>query len=225
MRLDLYANVNTKEILDAIGIDENKIPRMRGVGIEDGKIIIHTRTGGGNRESYDTIEDYVGGDYGIDISISEYRNALTDFSDYRWHIPTEISEKAKNSWDVPYEALYRFPETDEEWEEKEKEIKQFIIDLEEQKKEVLLTGAYTNEYLTKNKYYISDEDDDWDSTYANFWFKIPTEFTEKLEKMEDKVAKAALGNAKDVIEARLGGDKKAQKRIIKRVEDALEEQS
>ena len=53
MRLDLHKNVDSKQILEAIGIKEEDIPRLRGVGIDDGKIIIHTRTGGGNRDDYE----------------------------------------------------------------------------------------------------------------------------------------------------------------------------
>ena len=101
MRLDLHKNVDSKQILEAIGIKEEDIPRLRGVGIDDGKIIIHTRTGGGNRDDY---------------------------------------EKENNA-------------------------------------------------LAKNKYYLSDEDDSFDCTYANFWYKIPEKLTEELLKLEDKEKK------------------------------------
>lgn len=111
MRLDLYKNVDTKEILSAIGIKEEDIPRLRGVGIDDGKILIHTRTGGGNREYY---ED-------------------------------------------------------------------------------------GNNYLSSNEFFLFDEDDSFDCTYANFWFRIPDEFKEKLEAMEDKEKKAILGDVPTAI--------------------------
>jgi len=120
MRLDLYKNVDSKKILKAIGIKEEDIPRLRGVGIDNGKILIHTRTGGGNREYY-----------------------------------------------------------------------------EEQ-----------NNKLTQNQYYISNEDDDFDCTYANFWYKIPEKLTKSLLKLEDKKAKAILGDAVVAI-GLIFGDKKA----------------
>jgi len=119
MRLDLYKNVNSEQILKAIGIKEEDIPRLRGVGIDDGKILIHTRTGGGNREGY-----------------------------------------------------------------------------EEQ-----------NNELTQNKYYISDEDDDFDCTYANFWFRIPEELTDELLKLENKEAKAIYGDAPTAIGLMFGDQK------------------
>ena len=83
MRLDLYANPDIDTILASIGLKKEQIERFRGAGIQEGEIIIHTRTGGGNRE------------------------------------------------------------------------------------------AYPNKILTQNKYYLRDADDDFDSTYADYFFKIP----------------------------------------------------
>ena len=119
MRLDLHKNVDSKQILEAIGIKEEDIPRLRGVGIDDGKIIIHTRTGGGNRDDY---------------------------------------EKENNA-------------------------------------------------LAKNKYYLSDEDDSFDCTYANFWYKIPEKLTEELLKLEDKEKKAIYGDAETAIRIMFGNKK------------------
>lgn len=45
-------NPNTKEILAALGLEECQVERFRDCFIEDGKIVIFTRTGGGNREDY-----------------------------------------------------------------------------------------------------------------------------------------------------------------------------
>lgn len=224
MRLDIYDNPSTTDILAAIGLDESKIPRIRGVGIEDGKILIHTRTGGGNRESYGDIESYIKGDYGIDSSINDIHNSLKTFEGYCWHIYIEYdidtNDRYKPASSVPYEATYRYPETEDEWSSKEAEIRNTLTKIETQKAEVLATGAYTNEYLTRNKYYILDEDDDFDSTYANFWFMIPQEHVDKLLPLEDPVRRAALGNAKDYIEAVFGDDSAAKQRIINRINDA-----
>jgi len=130
MRLDIYKNVDTKKILDAIGIKEEEIPRLRGVGIDNEKILIHTRTGGGNRDDY----------------------------------------------------------------------------------------VEQNDALTKNKYYLSDEDDDYDCTYANFWFSIPEELTNELMKLENKEAKAIYGDAPTAI-GLMFGDKKAIAQAKKNSED------
>lgn len=169
-------------ILAALGIDGDKIPRERAVYIGENGPIIHTRTGGGNRESYDTAEDFIEGSYGLDELIHNATKALTDYEDYRWQIPvlTESDfDDYTEWWKVPYEAQYRFPESDEEWAEKEADIKESIEGLEKQKAEVLATNAYTNDYL-RNEYYLSDEDDEFDCTYADFFYKYPEGLKEKL---------------------------------------------
>lgn len=108
MRLDLYHNPNKEDVLKAIGLKEEDIERFRGAGVEDGQIIIHCRTGGGNRENY------------------------------------------------------------------------------------------PNEILTSNPYYLRDEDDDFDCTYASYYFSIPEEHQE-IEKTENKEAKAIYGDAPTAI--------------------------
>lgn len=85
MRLDAYANPDNETILAALGLKKDEVPRFRGAMIEDGKVLIHTRSGGGNRD---------------------------------W-----LAEK--------------------------------------------------NALLAANEYYIEDADDEFDCTYANFWFRIP----------------------------------------------------
>lgn len=40
---------------------------------------------------------------------------------------------------------------------------------------------YSNSGLTKNAFYLYDEDDDFDSTYANFYFRFPDEYAEDLK--------------------------------------------
>jgi hypothetical protein len=40
-----------------------------------------------------------------------------------------------------------------------------------------------NEKLQANEYYISDEDDDFDCTYANFYFNIPEELKQEASKL------------------------------------------
>jgi hypothetical protein len=78
-------NSNTELILAMIGLKECDIERFRDCGVDEEKIYIYTRTGGGNRDDY------------------------------------------------------------------------------------------PNEILTSNEYYIEDEDDDFDSTYATYYFYIPPE--------------------------------------------------
>jgi len=133
MRLDLYQNVNKEIALKAIGINIEDIERFRGAGVQDGEIIIHARTGGGNRENY------------------------------------------------------------------------------------------PNEILTSNPYYLRDEDDGFDCTYADYYFSIPEELKDEVEKTEDKEAKAVLGDAKVAIGINFG-DKDAIKTAKKRLDKVRKEQ-
>lgn len=45
-------NPDTKEILALLGLEESQIERFRDCFVENDKILIFTRTGGGNREYY-----------------------------------------------------------------------------------------------------------------------------------------------------------------------------
>lgn len=186
MRLEAYwHNKNFPDarstILAALGIDGDKIPRERAVYIGEDGPIIHTRTGGGNREQYDTPESFIEGDYGLDNTIAETTQALTDYEDWRWKTDLFPDDKYENTWSIPYEVRYKYPETEAEWQEKELEIRSRIKELEEQKVEVLETHAYTNDYL-RNDYYLRDEDDDFDQTYADFFYRWPDGLKAKLIK-------------------------------------------
>jgi len=88
------------------------------VYVEDGKIVIYTRTGGGNRDYYEneeTCRDY----------FPEYFDGENDPS---------------GPW---------------------------------------------NDDLRAIPGYVRDQDDDFDSTYAHFYFDVPAEFADAVKKIED----------------------------------------
>jgi len=89
-------------LLKMLGIEREKIPRYRDCMILDGKIVIHTRTGGGNREYYDSPN----------------------------------TENVDGPW---------------------------------------------NTTMYENPYFLYDADDDFDCTYANFYFKFPEDYKDDLE--------------------------------------------
>ena len=89
-------------LLRILGIEYSEIPRFRDCFIDDGMIVIHTRTGGGNREYYDEPN----------------------------------SENREGPW---------------------------------------------NTTMYENPHFQRDEDDDFDRTYANFFFKFPDEYKDDLE--------------------------------------------
>jgi hypothetical protein len=95
-------------LLEMLGTDTDHIPRYRDCYLnEDGKIVIHTRTGGGNRESYES-----GGEY---------------------------------------------------WEE----------------------GQIDNDTIRAVPGFISDSDDDFDCTYADFVFEVPEAFKPQVELLKN----------------------------------------
>lgn len=88
MRLDLYHNPNKDDVLKAIGLKEEDIERFRGAGVQDGEIVIHARTGGGNREDYPnqilTSNPYYLRDYDDDFDCT--------YATYHFSIPEEHKE-------------------------------------------------------------------------------------------------------------------------------------
>lgn len=92
-------------LLKILQIDKKDIPRFRDCFISEGEIVIHTRTGGENRDYYDS--------------------------------PNE--ENIEGPW---------------------------------------------NCNLLDNEFYIRNEDDDFDSTYANFYFRFPEEYENDLRALE-----------------------------------------
>ena len=92
-------------LMKVLNIHPGEVPRFRDCFIQDGHIIIHTRTGGGNREYYGECND----------------------------------ENQDGPWNSDLEA---------------------------------------------HEFYVDDEDDDFDSTYANFKFSFPPDYAEDLKAME-----------------------------------------
>ncbi len=50
------ANPYTPLLLGILGISHKSVPRFRDTFLKDGEIVIYTRTGGGNRETYDAAD-------------------------------------------------------------------------------------------------------------------------------------------------------------------------
>ena len=109
-------------LLACLGLKANDVPRFRDCYIENGQIVIYTRTGGGNRDFYGSLKEC------------------------KENFPDHFNEDYPN---IP-------------------------------------TGPW-NDDLRKNKFYVEDEDDNFDCTYAYFRFRFPEEFAEDLKALSDKV--------------------------------------
>ncbi len=109
-------------LLKVLNFSTFDIPRFRDCFLKDGKIVIYTRTGGGNRDYYES----------KDSCEENYPEYFVHGSDHE--------ETPCGPW---------------------------------------------NSDLRASPYYISDEDDDFDATYAYFYFSIPDEFKEDLKSLEE----------------------------------------
>ena len=107
-------------LLEILGLSMNDIPRFRDCFLEGDNIVVHTRTGGGNRDYY------------------------------------ENEETCRENY-----PLY------------------FV------KEEEIPTGPW-NDDMRSNPFYLHDEDGDYDSTYANFYFRFPDEYAEDLKALAAK---------------------------------------
>jgi hypothetical protein len=106
-------------LLATLGLTLNDVPRFRDCYIDGEHIVIHTRTGGGNRDYYGSEED-----------------CRANYPEY-----FDGKEDPAGPW---------------------------------------------NSTLTENAYYLYDEDDDFDSTYANFHFKFPEELAVDLKALAER---------------------------------------
>lgn len=112
-------NSNAGMLLVVLGFKSTKeIPRFRDCYIDGDHIVIHTRTGGGNRDYYESEES-------CRENCPEYFNG---------------EDEPSGPW---------------------------------------------NEDLRKNPYFVRDQDDDFDATYADFYFRFPDEFAEDLKALAE----------------------------------------
>lgn len=105
-------------LLACLGTTRDRVPRFRDCFLDDGCIVIHTRTGGGNRDFYESEE--------------ECRSAYPEYF--------EGDDPPKGPWNVDLRALPGF---------------------------------------------LRDEDDDFDCTYADFYYAFPKEYEAELRALAE----------------------------------------
>lgn len=113
-------NAAAPVLLAMLGIDAHSVPRFRDCYLSDGKIAIHTRTGGGNRDYYEHLDRC------------------------RQNFPERFDGK-----DDP-------------------------------------SGPWNSD-LRKLPGFEYDEDDDFDSTYATFYYAVPEKFKHLVDKLPEGV--------------------------------------
>ena len=114
---------NTENLLAVLGVNPNDIPRFRSCYWNGSQIVIHTRTGGGNRDYYENEE-----------------SCRSNYPEY-----FEGDQQPTGPWN---DDLHLIP-------------------------------GYTH-----------DEDDDFDSTYADFFYTPPAEAQEALNQLPAEITPA-----------------------------------
>lgn len=109
-------NTNSADVLKALGLTSGDVPRFRDAYVSEEQLCVHTRTGGGNRDYYESLE----------VCMDNYPEYF-------------------EGDDKPNEP----------------------------------TGPW-NEDLRSHPWFIRDEDDGFDSTYATFYFQPPKEIVENI---------------------------------------------
>lgn len=93
-------NAHAPMLLSFLGVTVNDVPRFRDCYVEDGKIVIYTRTGGGNRDAYE-----LGGD-----DQQEY-NQDGPFNDDLRALPGFVRDE-DDDFDCTYAYFYYEPSED-----------------------------------------------------------------------------------------------------------------
>lgn len=105
-------------LLGMLGTEHGAVPRFRDCFLDGDSIVIHTRTGGGNREYYESAE-----------------SCRENYPEY-----FEEGKSPSGPWNDDLRGLPGF---------------------------------------------VRDEDDDFDTTYANFYFSVPKKFKAEIEVIRD----------------------------------------
>lgn len=168
----LFGNNPMSEIILAtLGLRTSDVGRFRDCFIDEDRIAVYTRNGGGNRNCWH--ED--GNWYASKECKHEERTEIVDET-----VEATSDEAAAHPEWIPlnifcgnkrtYKTGNKVPE------------KQYRC-LEPSSIECSCPGCTIQYRLRKHPLYITDRDDDFDSTYATIYFKFPSEFADDLKKL------------------------------------------
>lgn len=165
-------NKASDAILATLGLTRSDCGRFRDCFISEGRIAVYTRNGGGNRDCWHTD----GGWYANERCKHESRVATVPE-----HVEaTEEEFKQHPEWkplNVSFGAK-RLYETGRMVEER-----QFRC-LSPRSADCSCPGCTIQYRLRKHPNYITDRDDDFDSTYATIYFSFPETFRDELARLD-----------------------------------------
>lgn len=170
-------NQQSEVILACLGLTEGDCGRFRDCYVDDDQIVIHTRNGGGNRECWHSESPECG---------SEGCKHHTREVEVNERVEATEEEIKVNGWKAcnVFIGSKRLAETGKRVMETE-----YICE-QPDSEHCACPGCVINYRLPKHPCYLYDEDDDYDCTYADIFFKFPEEYAEEL--------KAIAANSTDI---------------------------
>lgn len=177
-------SANADALLAVLGLTRGSVGRYRDCYLtEDGRIAVYTRNGGGNRECCHAYDP----EYGDPECKNEpYQKTVKErlfLAKADWP-----NGKAPGNWFTSRDGVWGC-----EYNGPNDVVETWHRCLAPDSEECGCYGCVITYRLPKHPLYLSDEDDDYDCTYATIYFRIPeTADREALSKTEPEIARNDL---------------------------------
>ena len=168
------ANPHASVILATLGLDRESVGRFRDCYVTEGKIAVYTRNGGGNRRCWHSDEPENGN------ATCKHRVVTKDAPVYAFMAKDDWPEgKAPGNWFETRGGVYgcQYPTG-------EVAPQEYYVCEEPDSAACTCPGCIIQYGLRKHPQYITDRDDDYDSTYATIYFSFPPEYAEGLKALD-----------------------------------------
>lgn len=99
------STANAPALLAALGLTESDVPRFRDCFWDGERIVIHTRTGGGNREAYENLATYQANFPGDDNTAGPWNDDLRAVPGFLYDEDDEFDSTYANFYYTPPEAV------------------------------------------------------------------------------------------------------------------------
>lgn len=166
-------NERSDAILATLGLTTGDVGRFRNCYVADGEIAVYTRNGGGNRECWHAERPHHGSKSCVHVVT-----------------PIEVDEWAfmpKSEWPDGKPPGFVFTSRDGvsgcEYKTGRRVVEDHFVCQFPSSADCACPGCTIEHRLPKHHLYLRDEDDDFDSTYATIYFRIPDEFRDELMSM------------------------------------------
>jgi len=158
-------------LLATLGLSRDDVGRFRDCFVSDGKIVVYTRNGGGNRECWHLDEP----EYG---NPNCKHHVILKEVDEKICVPVDEAHKYPIQYNFFYSNGTQLVGTGK------RVTKEYYYCEEPDSENCACPGCIIEYRLPKHPNYLYDEDDDFDSTYATIYFSFPEEFAKELEMLD-----------------------------------------